>query len=51
MAKVLAREIQAEIRVLNPGANLNKKEWDSRLTFFDIMEENLKNLKKGLICD
>jgi zinc transport system substrate-binding protein len=51
MAKVLAGEIQAEIRVLNPGANLNKKEWDSRLTFFDIMEENLKNLKKGLICD
>jgi zinc transport system substrate-binding protein len=51
MAKVLAREIQAGILVLNPGANLNKKEWDSGLTFFDIMEENLKNLKKGLICD
>ncbi len=51
MAKVLAKEIQAELLVLNPGANLNKKEWNSGLTFFDIMEENLKNLKKGLICD
>jgi len=51
MAKVLAKEIQAELLVLNPGANLNKKEWTAGLTFIDIMEENLKNLKKGLICD
>jgi zinc transport system substrate-binding protein len=51
MAKVLAKEIQAELLVLNPGANLNKKEWAAGLTFFDIMEENLKNLKRGLICD
>jgi zinc transport system substrate-binding protein len=51
MAKVLAREIPAALLTLNPGANLNKKEWDSGVTFIDIMEENLENLKKGLICD
>jgi zinc transport system substrate-binding protein len=51
MARVLAKEIQAELLVLHSGENLSKKEWASGLTFFDIMEENLKNLKKGLICD
>lgn len=51
MAKVLAGEIHADLLVLNPGANLNKKEWASSLTFIDIMEENLKNLKRGLLCD
>ena len=51
MAKVLAGEIHADLLVLNPGVNLNKKEWASGLTFIEIMEENLRNLKKGLLCD
>jgi len=51
MAKVLAREIQADLLVLNAGANLNKREWASGLTFIKIMEENLENLKRGLLCD
>jgi zinc transport system substrate-binding protein len=51
MAAVLARELQVEVLPLHPGANLNKKEWESGRTFFDIMEENLLNLKKGLACD
>ena len=51
MARVLAKEIQAELLILNTGENLNKKEWASGLTFFDIMEENLKSLEKGLLCD
>jgi zinc transport system substrate-binding protein len=51
LARLLGREIPAELFVLNPGENLNKKEWTSGLTFFDIMEDNLKNLKKGLRCD
>jgi zinc transport system substrate-binding protein len=51
MAKILAGEIHADLLVLNPGANLNKGEWASGLTFIEIMEENLKNLKRGLLCD
>jgi zinc transport system substrate-binding protein len=50
LANLLAQEIPAELLVLNPGENLNKKEWISGLTFLDIMEDNLKNLKKGLSC-
>ena len=51
MAEMLARELRAEILVLHAGANLNKKEWESGLSFFDIMEQNLVNLKKGLACE
>jgi zinc transport system substrate-binding protein len=51
LANLLAREIPAQIFVLNPGENLNKQEWTSGTTFLDLMRENLKNLKKGLGCD
>ncbi len=50
LAKVLAEEVGARILVLNPGANLTKEQLKSGKTFFDIMEENLENLKDGLIC-
>jgi zinc transport system substrate-binding protein len=51
MAAVLAKELQVEVLPLHPGGNLNRQEWESGRTFFDIMEENLVNLKKGLACD
>ncbi len=51
MARVLAREIGAELLVLNPGHNLTKKEISSGLTFFAIMEENLRTIRKGLGCE
>lgn len=50
-AEMLARELRAEILVLHPGANLNKKEWEAGRSFFDIMEENLVNLRRGLACE
>lgn len=50
LAKVLAKEVGAKILVLNPAANLTKRQMMSGVTFFDIMEENLKNLKDGLVC-
>jgi zinc transport system substrate-binding protein len=50
LARVLAREVGARTLVLNPGANLTKEELELGKTFFDIMEENLENLKDGLIC-
>jgi zinc transport system substrate-binding protein len=51
MARVLAREIGADLLILNPGSNLTKEELSSGRTFFDIMEENLKAIRKGLGCD
>ncbi len=51
IAEVVARELGIEVLPLHPGANLSRKEWESGRTFFDIMEENLANLKKGLACD
>jgi len=50
LAKVLAGEVGARTLVLNPGANLTKEQLKSGKTFFDIMEENLENLKDGLDC-
>jgi zinc transport system substrate-binding protein len=51
MSRILARELPGELLVLHPGANLSRKEWSSGLTFFDLMEANLKNLRKGLGCE
>lgn len=51
MADVVAKELRAKVLSLHTGANLSRKEWESGRTFFDIMEENLVNLKKGLACD
>ena len=50
LARVLARETGARTLVLNPGANLTREEMKLGKTFFDIMEENLENLKDGLGC-
>jgi zinc transport system substrate-binding protein len=51
MAEALAKELNAEVLMLHVAANLNKKEWDSGRSFFDIMEGNLINLKRGLACE
>ena len=51
MAKVLAKELQVDVMILHTAAKLNKKEWESKRSFFDIMEENLRNLRRGLGCE
>lgn len=51
MAEVLAKELGVEVLVLHAASNLNRKEWESGLSFFAIMEENLVNLRKGLSCE
>lgn len=51
MARVLAKELGVEVLFLHAAANLTKKEWESGRTFFDIMEVNLLNLRKGLGCE
>ena len=50
LAKVIAKEIGANILLLNPGANLSAEQIISGLTFIEIMEKNLENLKNGLNC-
>lgn len=51
LAKILADEVGARTLVLNPGANLTREQLKSGVSFFDIMERNLENLKDGLICN
>lgn len=50
LAKALAKEAGVQILILNPGANLTKKQRAAKMTFLKIMERNLENLKKGLAC-
>jgi zinc transport system substrate-binding protein len=51
LARVVAEEIGAVTLVLNSGPNLTKKEIEEGITFISLMEENLRNLMKGLECE
>jgi zinc transport system substrate-binding protein len=51
LAEVVAEEIGARTLPLNPGANLTKGQLEEGVTFLAILEENLRNLRKGLACD
>lgn len=48
LAKVIAEEVGAKTLVLNPAANLTREQVETKITFLEIMEKNLINLKKGL---
>jgi ABC-type metal ion transport system, periplasmic component/surface adhesin len=50
LAKAIAEEVGAKILVLNPGANLTKKQIETKVTFLALMEQNLENLTYGLTC-
>jgi len=47
-AKLIARETQTKILLLHGVHNLSKEELTSGKGYIDIMEDNLKNLKRGL---
>lgn len=51
LAKVLAAEVGAKTLVLYPAANLTEAQTKAKMTFLDIMGQNLENLKKGFSCD
>ncbi len=51
LARTIAEQVGARTLVLNPGANLTREQLKSGATFFDIMENNLENLKSGLGCN
>ena len=45
VAETLAHETGTALLLLNPGHNLTKSEFESNMTFIEIMESNLKNLE------
>ena len=47
-AKLIARETGAEILLLHGAHNLSKEDLKAGKGYIDIMEDNLKNLKRGL---
>lgn len=51
MARVLASEVGAEVLVLNPAGNLTRQQRQKGISFLTIMEQNLANLKRGLVCE
>ncbi|MBN1273639.1 MAG: zinc ABC transporter substrate-binding protein [Candidatus Aminicenantes bacterium] len=50
MAKTLARETGVRMLVLNPGANLSRREFKEGESFLRLMENNLENICLGLNC-
>lgn len=50
LSRTLAREIGGRILVLHAGHNLTREQQDRGVDFFELMEENLKNLRDGLGC-
>ena len=50
VAETIAQETGAELLQLSAAHNLSKKAMEQGVTFIDIMEQNLKNLSRGLEC-
>ena len=50
VAETLSRETGAGLLLLNPAHNLKKEDFENKISFFAVMENNLINLKTGLSC-
>jgi len=50
MARLIADEIGADVRVLNPGDSYTSDQMAAGLTFLDVMRRNLESFKHGLGC-
>jgi zinc transport system substrate-binding protein len=50
VAEIIANETGARMLKLNGAHNVTREEMGRGITFIEIMEENLKNLKVGLEC-
>lgn len=50
IAEVIAREVGASLRVLNPLEGLTIEEQHQGKNYFTVMHENLRNLAEGLDC-
>lgn len=50
VAETIASESGAKLKPLNSGHNLSPAQKEAGLTFIEIMENNLSNLRQGLNC-
>ena len=50
IARLIAAETGADVRLLNPGHNLIRSQIEANVTFIDLMESNLESFKHGLSC-
>ncbi|MCX5868887.1 MAG: metal ABC transporter substrate-binding protein [Proteobacteria bacterium] len=50
VADILSRETGAKLLLLHGGHNVSRDELDRGVTFLELMENNLQNLKMGLEC-
>lgn len=50
VAETVARETGARLLMLHGAHNISKKDWDQKVTFLSLMENNLENLKIALEC-
>ena len=48
MAEIISEETGAEPLLLHSCHNVTRREFDSGVTYLDLMEQNVINLKKGL---
>jgi zinc transport system substrate-binding protein len=49
-AQMIARETGARVLLLNGAHNISKEDFDRKVSFLDLMRQNLANLRKGLEC-
>jgi zinc transport system substrate-binding protein len=50
IAETLAKETGANLLLLNSAHNLSKQDFENKVSFLTIMEDNLQNLSQGLNC-
>jgi zinc transport system substrate-binding protein len=50
IAETLARETNTKMLLLNAGHNVTREQLERGVTFFDLMNADLKNLQTGLEC-
>ncbi|NPU85051.1 MAG: zinc ABC transporter solute-binding protein [Syntrophaceae bacterium] len=50
IAEAVSRETGAAVLTLHPAANISREDMEKGVTFLDLMERNLENLKRGLAC-
>ena len=48
VADIICEETGAEKLVLHSCHNISAEDFDAGVTYFDLMEKNVENLKKGL---
>jgi zinc transport system substrate-binding protein len=50
IAETLANETKTKMLLLNGAHNITKEDYKNNVSFISIMENNLTNLKTGLVC-